>query len=510
MKQDLTPFFSWRCIASSFLHSAARAQEAGPGPKFRGGNRHSASSAEVSIFTMRFHAKLAISILALSAVWAMCTDARSSDLVEPQLLIDVNVGPDSSALLHMGKTVINLGGRAYFNAGVDSSTGVLLHSDGTVAGTGIVGETAQVLGGAVFEQYKLIVTGHPDFQVLRVNEDHTGFQIIGDFLTIYDARLLEYAGHLYFSCRSSDIFWGLCRTDGTAEGTSVAPLVGNGAGPIVHFANLGSALYFVTQRPSPFGHYMWKKESPEAPPVLLFEFETCDFFAWPLEAIVFPEGLLLPCGASGTAFETTLSILDGTTDDVVDLTVPISWANVNLSLRPVIVDDRVIALAPSRNQETLGLFQIDGQSVAEIGVPALDNPEPLESVSSENAAFLNQRPDGVSELWITDGTAVGTSVVIRFQGDTAVQRFYGSYPTDFGHYFFRVTLVNQNETQLWYVTDVGGIAARPIASLPLGGDFFVPVGRNLVGFAGIADYGVEPAVLKIDSRIVCIFCDGFE
>ena len=459
---------------------------------------------------MRFSPKLSIYTLILTAVWTMCSDARSTDLIGPRLLMDVNVGPGNSAELHIGKTVINLGGRAYFNAGVNSSTGVLLHSDGTASGTGIVAETAQVLGGAVFEQHKLVVTGHPDEQVLRVNEDQRGVQVIGDFVTIYNARLLEYAGHLYFSCRSLDISWGLCRTDGTAEGTSAEPLVGIEAGPIVHFASLENALYFVTQRTSPFRHFLWKKESPESAPVMLLEFENCNFFAWPQEALVFPEGLLLPCGASNETSDTTLSVLDGTTDHVVDLTIPNSWATVALSLRPAIVDDRVIVFAPSTNHGNFGLFQIDGQSVSEISIPVLDNPQLLKPVSDANAAFLNRRPDGVIELWITNGTVVGTSLVIEFHGDTAVPSFYRSYPTDFDHHFFRVSLANQNETQLWYVTDVDGIAARPIASLPLDGNFFVPVGRNLIGFAGFDDYGVEPAVLKIDSRVGCIFCDDFE
>jgi ELWxxDGT repeat protein len=351
----------------------------------------------------------------------------------PQMVLDINPGPFSS---NPSQTVA-IGSTTYFSANDGVHGKELWKSDGTAAGTTMVADISPESGPGLIGSYPSYLTnvngtlffaandGAHGVQLWKSDGTAAGTTMVADINGSAGASpryLTNVNGTLFFSANDSTHGTELWKSDGTAAGTTPLADIGANSYPS-NLTNVNGTLFFSTN-----GSELWKSDGTAAGTTLLAD----------IGAGSYPSNLT---NVNGTLFFSTsgseLWKSDGTaagTTVLADLgaySYPSQLTNVNSTL----------FFAADDGTDGTELWKSDGTAAGTVMVKDISpgsgwhgggyyagyygpNSSYPRSLTNVNGTLFFSATDGAHgrQLWKSDGTATGTTLVADINGSA------GSYP----------------------------------------------------------------------------------
>ncbi|MDF1800707.1 MAG: hypothetical protein P1V81_16145 [Planctomycetota bacterium] len=418
------------------------------------------------------------------------------------LLKDINAGPGSSSC----DQFVHWNGEVYFRANDGVNGQELWKTDGTTAGTVLVADIHPTshsqspdlsyyaeLGGELFFEAR----GANGSELWKTDGTSAGTVEVADIRTGVDssspADLLVYNGRLYFTAEDSTFGRELWSTDGTAGGTAILKDIQGGVTSAFlntdnNFMLFGGELFFKASDGNT-GSELWKTDGTSAGTVLVKDLELGLSGSSPdWLTPVSPTQLVFT--ATDSAIGRELFTTDGTsagTGLLVDLDPNITTGDGAPSdLHPVggsyflfVANDGVTGQELYRWDKGVGATQLMDIQPGSFGS---DIDEFYTCYLGGKLVTFFEADDGGTgkELWITDGTTLGTNLVKDINGSGH------AYPGQF-HYHpihdvvFFSAADDGNGTELWK-TDGTAAGTTMVADID-------PAGSG--GPWGIVAYGLD-------------------
>lgn len=282
----------------------------------------------------------------------------------------------------------------------------------------------------------------------------------GAWFTYGPFEYLTIGSTTYFVTESPEYGWEIWKTDGTTAGTSIVIDLNPGSfetfnAGVVLLREYGGLMYFAATMPG-VGHALWKTDGTAAGTVLVSQVP--EFIR---EAVVANGKLILTCGGAG-GYAQHVWCSDGTTAGTFQISVSGAFNQHGL-----LSGNGVAYFFASTTAAGIELWKTDGTvagtaQVVDLNAGAADGygghsglgygTQPFATYFNGEVYFSGSDGTGGYELWKSDGTAAGTTLVLDINSGAA-----NSSPVAFavhaGELFF--SAVGASGRELWKTDGTG-------------------------------------------------------
>lgn len=428
----------------------------------------------------------------------------------PELLLDINPGPNGSRMLHQGPWAFSyfenyLLFDAYYEPGFQfelyKTKGVPGDAESLTALDGQVTFSGVSLNGEL-----VYPTNHPDRTVKATDVDTGQTEIIGDYIGGPGPLFKFDDQYIYYLCRDETQGWTLCLSDGTLSSTIALDLPWSGSSPgePFSFVKFQDEFYYIAFNANE-EYWLWKTHpsSEDIVPITKVGDQDLMFSNWD-RPIVYGDIFLFAGHDEENGTELWRS--DGTAAGTFRLSDinPGTFAS-----RPDeghLLGDKVVFFATDGNFDNQ-LFSIDqSENIEQLTsgdqLAGYAHPIKFDEQTMVFFAAPGEPAAGLINIWVTGGNLPDTQNIYTFSDPLSV---HFVYPV-FKQYGGLILPIDSGGIvkELWYLTPDFSIAE--IAKWDTTGGWFMPVNENIFGFVEFDGQGVEPAIFNTNS----ILNSGFE
>jgi len=236
-----------------------------------------------------------------------------------------------------------------------------------------------------------------------------------------EGSMIYIDGTLYFAANDTDLGWELWKTDGTKNGTSLVKdiLPGKEGSNPYHFVNANGTLFFLATDTN--GIELWKSDGTELGTVLVTDLRSGYLGSSIRELVVKGDSVYFSAVADSSG-DRGIYLSDGTssgTKQIKDIHTAGDDAVVNIFLYKA----EVYFVANDGNEYEL--WKTDGSDVGTTKIDVVPGTAGLRAareftIVGEDLYFINWNFNvSMRELWLTDGTASGSSILKSFSNFTS-------------------------------------------------------------------------------------------